>query len=126
MNNEPWVLIKNANKLYIQQDKPYVELHVANIHTKRKAKQEYFEVGLSESIFEIHLEFFYCFDGSMELFLTEKQVWKRFEEVIYFVLDSLCMGNYGVIRIAKITSVGEAEVMMQDKIVQKYIKSRIG
>jgi hypothetical protein len=43
----------------------------------------------------------------MELFLTEKQVWKRFEEVIYFVLDSLCMGNYGVIRIAKITSVGK-------------------
>lgn len=125
MNNSPWILLKYANKLYIQQDEPYVELHVANIHTKRKAKQEYFEVGLSESIFEINIELFYCFDGSFELFHTEKQVWKRFEEVIYFVLDSLCMGNYGVIRIAKITSVEETEVKMQDKIVQKWIKNRL-
>ncbi len=126
MNNSPWFLLKDGNKLYIQQDEPYVVLHVANIHTKRKVKQEYFEVHLSDSIFEIHLELFYCFDGSLELFLTEKQVWKRFEEVIYFVLDSLCMGNYGVIRIAKITSVEETKVKMQDKIVQKWIKNRIG
>ncbi len=89
MNNSPWHLIKSENKLYIQQDEPYVELLVANIHTKRKAKQEYFEVRLSDSVFEIHIELFYCFDGSLELFLTQKQVWKLFEEVIYFVLDSL-------------------------------------
>lgn len=126
MNNSPWFLLKDGNKLYIQQDEPYVELHVANIQTKRKVKQDYFEVKLNDSIFEINIEFFYCFDGSLELFLTEKQVWKRFEEVIYFVLDSLSMGNYGVIRIAKITSVEETEVKMQDKIVQKWIKNRIG
>jgi hypothetical protein len=61
MNNSPWFLLKDANKLYIQQDEPYVELHVANIHTKRKAKQEYFEVGLSESIFEITFRAFLLF-----------------------------------------------------------------
>ena len=126
MNNSPWFLLKDGNKLYIQQDEPYVELHVANIHTKSKPKQEYFEIRLSDSVFEITIELFYCFDGSLELFSTEKQVWKRFEEVIYFVLDSLCMGNYGCIRIAKITSTGQKEVMMQDKIVQKYIKNRVG
>jgi hypothetical protein len=125
MNNSPWFLLKDGNKLFIQQDEPYVELHVANIQTKRKVKQDYFEVKLNDSIFEINIEFFYCFDGSLELFLSEKQVWKRFEEVIYFVLDSLSMGNYGVIRIAKITSAGQVEVMMQDKIVRKYIKTRI-
>lgn len=95
MNNEPWFLIKDDNKLYIQQLEPYTELYIGIIHRRPKAKQEYFEI------------------------------WKYFADAIFFVLDSLMMGNYGVIRIAKITSQGQVEVMMQDKIVKRWIKSRI-
>ncbi|MDP3929192.1 MAG: hypothetical protein Q8R57_09225 [Bacteroidota bacterium] len=125
MNNEPWFLIKDDNKLYIQQLEPYTELYIGLIHRRPKAKQEYFEVRLSDSVFEITIELFYFFDGVLQLFHTQKQIWKYFEDAIFFVLDSLMMGNYGVIRIAKITSVGEVEVKMQDKIVKKWIKSRI-
>lgn len=125
MNNQPWFLIKDDNKLYIQQLEPYTELYIGIIHRRPKVKQEYFEVRLSDSVFEITIELFYFFDGALQLFHTQKQIWKYFADAIFFVLDSLMMGNYGCIRIAKITSQGQEEVMMQDMIVQRWIKSRI-
>lgn len=122
--NTRWNLKKEENEIIIQQDDPYAEVLVGFIRKEFKPNERYFEVKLSDAPFELNLEINYFLSDSFQLFHTEKQCWKYFELAIYFILDKLYGGTYGVIRILKISRV-EEETLKQDKIVQDWIDRRI-
>lgn len=115
-----WNLQLLDDEIVIQQDEPYTELVVGNTHRRFRKPESYYEIKLSESIFEINISFTYYFGSGFELFHSEAQIWKYYQRSINFVLDTLKSGNFGTIRIKKITS-PKQEKMNQDIFIEDWI-----
>jgi len=99
-----WNLMLENNEVSIQQDEPYAEVLVGFIHNRVTKPEQYFEVKISDSLLELNIELNYFFDSSFHLFHTEEQSWIYYERAVYFILDELCAGSNGTIRIKKISS----------------------